>query len=446
MLEFEVDGTRVLYDGATGFLLEKPEEFDILKVFQKISEFKQHIPARKEWDEAGFWEFTGRYGLAELILETTQDCDLRCRYCIFGGNYTDYRSFTKEYMSEETAKKAIDLYSLLLKKFELLNPFRDPVIAFYGGEPLLNFSLIKFATNYAKEVFEPEFSPRFTITTNGTLLTEEVAYFLIQNNFDILISIDGPEEEHDRNRIFSGGKSSFSLCYKHAKETIQLSKKMGKNPNVYAVAVYDFKTDLAKVREFFNSCEIPLIFLSNVRPSGRDYFSAGDKKMFEEISREMEEHFFTDYLNSKEKRDSFLEAHLGSAIRMSALRPKVYSSPEYPSCMPGYKLFITTKGDILPCERGPSNLVIGDVNQGLNPQKSLDLVENYMKIRSKCNSCELKLLCPICIAMAFPEIPENVCRLYYRGGIKMLSLLVKTLKTDYTYFLPEEEKDDAFKR
>lgn len=100
-------------------------------------------------------------------------------------------------MSWETAKEAVDyLYGHSMSS-------EDIYISFYGGEPLLMFRLIKEVVEYVKREYCQR-TVHFNLTTNGTLFTPEIVQYFIKNNIQIMFSLDGPKEVHDKNRIFAG--------------------------------------------------------------------------------------------------------------------------------------------------------------------------------------------------------------------------------------------------
>lgn len=135
-----------------------------------------------------------------LILQVTQNCNLRCEYCVYSGNYRT-RSHDNKRMSFDLAQKGIDF---------LYQHSRDStriIIGFYGGEPLLEFDLIKKCVFYIEKLFYGK-KVIFTITTNATLLKESVVEFLVEKNFNLIISLDGPKEIHDKSRRFSNSKKS----------------------------------------------------------------------------------------------------------------------------------------------------------------------------------------------------------------------------------------------
>ena len=136
-----------------------------------------------------------------LVLQITQNCNLRCSYCPYSQSSEKHRHHTNQNMSWETAKKAVDFYYDKSIDADTAN------ISFYGGEPLLQFSLMKAVVAYSKKKFEGK-KCVFSITTNATLLTKEIADFLITNEFRLAISLDGDKESNDRNRKFVSQKGS----------------------------------------------------------------------------------------------------------------------------------------------------------------------------------------------------------------------------------------------
>ena len=112
------------------------------------------------------------------------------------------RSHSNKDMHWETAKKSIDFLREHSVDSTQVN------IGFYGGEPLLRFSLIKQIVAYAREKFDGK-ELAFTITTNGTLLNEEIISYFEKEDVQLMISLDGPKEIHDKNRVFPNGQGSF---------------------------------------------------------------------------------------------------------------------------------------------------------------------------------------------------------------------------------------------
>ncbi|PGS25319.1 radical SAM protein, partial [Bacillus thuringiensis] len=107
----------------------------------------------------------------------TESCNLRCKYCLYSGEYDNNRTHNYFKMQTGTAKEAVFKYLASVTKIKQNKPFTIPMIGFYGGEPLLNYELIKDIVSYAKEVYNGKIY--FNITTNATLLNEKKIKFLI---------------------------------------------------------------------------------------------------------------------------------------------------------------------------------------------------------------------------------------------------------------------------
>ena len=149
-----------------------------------------------------------------LCLHICHDCNLRCRYCFADeGAYHSRR----EFMSLETAKKAID--------FLIANSGDRRVLEtdFFGGEPLMNFDVVKETVYYAKaEAAKRGKEFRFTLTTNGLLLKDEIAEFLNREMDNVVLSLDGRKEVHDAVRKTANGKGSFDLVIENLKNFVQI--------------------------------------------------------------------------------------------------------------------------------------------------------------------------------------------------------------------------------
>lgn len=144
----------------------------------------------------------GHCGLATLVLEVAQDCNLRCSYCYAGdGTYGG----TPMLMAPQTARRSV--------RYLLDNSGgnEDLTVILFGGEPLLNLPAIEAAVETAashgavvgKKV-------RFSLTTNGTLLNPEIVRFLSDANIAVAVSMDGPAAIHDSNRPHADGRGSYA--------------------------------------------------------------------------------------------------------------------------------------------------------------------------------------------------------------------------------------------
>ncbi len=138
-----------------------------------------------------------------LCLHIAHDCNLACEYCFAGeGEYHGRRAL----MSLEVGKKALDF--LVANSGNRINLEVD----FFGGEPLMNWQVVKELVEYGRSLEEPNNKKfRFTLTTNGVLLNDEIMEFADREMANIVLSIDGRREVHDRMRPFRGGQGSYDL-------------------------------------------------------------------------------------------------------------------------------------------------------------------------------------------------------------------------------------------
>ena len=142
-----------------------------------------------------------------LCLMIAQDCNLRCKYCFGdGGSYGQERAI----MSPETGMKAVDF---LIKSS---GPRKHLEMDFFGGEPLINMKTVKAVTEYARKR-EQETGKKFklTLTTNGLLLNDENIKWLNDNDFSLVLSLDGRKEVHDAMRPDVGGNGSYDRAIKN---------------------------------------------------------------------------------------------------------------------------------------------------------------------------------------------------------------------------------------
>jgi len=148
-----------------------------------------------------------------ICLHVAHDCNLRCAYCFAGtGSFGGKR----ELMSLETGKKAIDFV------LEASRHRNHCEVDFFGGEPLLNFAVLKQLVAYGRERAQARHKTiKFTLTTNGVLLSEEVQQFLEEEDISVVLSLDGRKEVHDRMRPLKGGQGSYDLAVKRITEFIR---------------------------------------------------------------------------------------------------------------------------------------------------------------------------------------------------------------------------------
>jgi uncharacterized protein len=151
-----------------------------------------------------------RLGIRHLELMVTHACNMRCRYCYGSDDHDGWQGAEHLYgssqagMSWDTARKGVDFL------FEASGPQKELSVIFFGGEPLLEFDLIKRVVAYVRAK-ERDTGKRvdFSLSSNGVNLSQEVVDFLVREDISCQVSIDGPATIHDQNRVLASGKGSY---------------------------------------------------------------------------------------------------------------------------------------------------------------------------------------------------------------------------------------------
>ena len=190
-------------DGIVNRLKDKYSETDIREALEEIEELKKDEAL---FTEDAYEEYIGDFKkrptvVKALCLHIAHDCNLRCRYCFADeGEYHGKR----ELMSYEVGKAALD--------FLIANSGnrRNLEVDFFGGEPTMNFQVVKDLVAYGREqekLHNKNF--RFTLTTNGILLNDDIMEFANKEMANVVLSIDGRKEVNDRMRPRRGGQGSY---------------------------------------------------------------------------------------------------------------------------------------------------------------------------------------------------------------------------------------------
>lgn len=344
--------------------------------------------------------------LCHLTLQVTQMCNLNCKYCAYSGGYYN-RVHANKWMDMEIVRKSIDFFikhSRDSKRF---------AISFYGGEPLLAFDLIKESVIYALERAEGR-KVMFNFTTNGTLLTEEKMNFLIEHDFIILISLDGPKEIHDKNRVFAANnKGSFDSIMKNVNMLKQNYPDFYEK-NISFNSVLDPTNRFSNINDFITNSSLleDNRFFSTVI---NDNYAKNEIQYSKEFNIELRYEMFklllhkTGWLEVTEVSPLVIN-YLSNIKRIAYSMNNLYQNEigvknhRGGPCMPGVqRLFVTVHGDFHPCERvSESSPVtkIGHIETGFDIQKAKQILNLEQKTADKCKNCWAYYYCKICVAKA----------------------------------------------
>lgn len=380
---------------------------------REVTEIKPYLQSDLESD-----------GYKQLILIVTEECNLRCRYCIYSGNYENERTHQASYMTWRVAKEAINWYLHRCLKVKERNPRRIPIIGFYGGEPLLAFPLIQQAVTYARKLYVGEI--HFHMTTNGTLLSGEVADFMADNRFGITITLNGPETEHDRMRIFSDGSGSFRIIWQNLLKLREKYSDYYEEKCTLAVD-YDAGSDLNLVTSFFedykgilpNTTRVSLV--SPYFTKWHEQYSVEQKHKLGASMEALKQRYFSEMIKWK-KTSPFLEALVGTSYEQILLRPQgSLIRPSYlpytATCTPGEKIAVDPRGNFHCCEKMNYHFPIGNIDTGLDLESIVKMLDMYRReICAACFDCPITRLCSICYATVagvgkFERNPPDLCHI-----------------------------------
>lgn len=317
-------------------------------------------------------------GLKALCLHVSHDCNLRCEYCFASsGDYNSGRIL----MDKEVALKAIDYL------VQNSNNRHNIEIDFFGGEPLMNFDVVKETVTYGRKLEKTTGKHfYFTITTNGTLLDKEKISFINENMDNVVISIDGRKEVHNAVRHDRAGRGSYDRIVPLAKELVA-----GRNGKSYFIR----GTFTARNKDFTKDV-MHLADLGFKEISVEPVVGSGDDLYFKESD-------IPDLLKEYENLTSEYIERLsnGGDFRFYHLNIDLYEGPclfkRITACGAGYEyLAVSPEGDLYPCHQfvGQDKFVLGNLSAGISNNEICDeFMKNNILNKKKCRDCWAKLFC-----------------------------------------------------
>ncbi len=313
-----------------------------------------------------------------LCLHICHDCNLRCKYC-----FADEGAYhaKREFMSLETAKKAID--------FLIENSGNRRILEtdFFGGEPLMNFDVVKETVYYAKaEAAKRGKKFLFTLTTNGLLLKDDIAEFLNAEMENVVLSLDGRKEVHDAVRKTANGKGSFDLVIENLKNFV----KIRGNKSYYVRGTFTAKNlDFSKDVLFLADNGFDSISMEPVVTDIPDL--AITKKDLSAVCAEYDR-LCDKYLEREAQGKGFNFFHFNIDLEGGPCLSKRVSA-----CGAGNEYFsVVPNGDIYPCHQfaGDQDFRMGNVYEGkLDETIRAKFKNSCLFKRKKCDGCFAKFIC-----------------------------------------------------
>ena len=348
--------------------------------------------------------------IPHLVLQTTRNCNLKCAYCVYSGNYTHVRSTAAEDMTLETMLRSIDFYAAHSKNTA------KAAISFYGGEPLLRFREIIEAIDYAKQIFQDK-PLEILLSTNGILLNNQVYQWLCVNpNVKIVMTLNGPF--HDKYRRDFAGNGTLEAIMRRVK-TLKTNYSKVWNKQLIFIANFTSFTEVAEILRFYQEQvkinDQPLFLTTIRRDMGNDKIQAL-LQIDSEVEKSARKALRQEYYAHPE---GLLSTLYKSNIELIDER-KIFMSTgmNIESCLPfSTKLFVRTDGKFNVCERTSDLFILGDLDNGFNEEsihKVMTEVEQL--VNGNCRECWAQRICFLCFQQMVDDkgqirqkIPEHIC-------------------------------------
>lgn len=317
-----------------------------------------------------------------LCLNVAHDCNLKCKYCFaaqgdFGGE--------KELMSFEVGKAAIDY--LIANSGSRKNLEID----FFGGEPLMNFEVVKQLVNYGRSV-EKDYNKniRFTITTNGVLLNDEIIDYINENMHNVVLSLDGRKEVNDNMRPTLNDKGSYDITLPRFKKLVE---KRAKDKYYYIRGTFTRDNlDFSKDVMHFADLGFKLTSVEPVVGDESNPYALREEdlpKIFEEYEK-----FAVEYADRQLQGDGFKFFHFMIDLNQGPCVIKRITG-----CGAGNEyLSVTPNGDIYPCHQFVGNEEFKMANifdeEIVLPENLKNMFrEAHVYTKEECKQCWNKFYC-----------------------------------------------------
>lgn len=374
------------------------EEFDTDSIIKKLSskyaeeEIKEVIEEVEELKKDGqlftediYQPFVEKFKetrqtvVKALCLHIAHDCNLACKYCFAEeGEYHGRRAM----MSFEVGKKALDF--LVANSGNRVNLEVD----FFGGEPLMNWDVVKQLVEYGRSLEEPNNKKfRFTLTTNGVLLNDEIMEYLNKEMSNVVLSLDGRKEVNDNMRPFRTGQGSYDLIV----PKFQKLAESRNQTNYYVRGTFtrdnlDFSEDV----KHFADLGFKQMSIEPVVGPEEDPYSIREQ----DLPQIMEEYdkLALEYIKRAKEGNGFNFFHFMIDLNQG---PCVYK--RLSGCGSGTEyLAVTPWGDFYPCHQfvGNEDFLMGNVDEGIVREDLIDTFSNCnVYSKEKCKNCFARFYC-----------------------------------------------------
>lgn len=340
------------------------------------------------WRFDSLHQFTTMPVIGMFIIGITEQCNLRCTYCCYSGDYENNRTHNKLAL---TSRDIDDIYNFI----EQARGKGNLRIVFYGGEPLLQYKLIQYAIKKGYNRWRNNVV--FSISTNGVLLTNDKIKWFLVHHVELVISIDGTEVFHNKHRIDASGKGS----YKRVNKALWYIKEVYPEfiPYVSLQMTLASFNDIIQIAEEWNNDDLLNGFsLSNIHGLSPN-FKIGVKCINYEETKQLYLHILDVYERHQDWK--VLKVLLDECLAYWKDRPIVEVEHSVPmaTCLPiNTKIYIDAQMQIGVCEKIADKYRIGNIRGGINWERANEIVEEYyLKRVERCKYCPAVRMCEMCL-------------------------------------------------
>ena len=361
-------------------LKDKYSENEISDAITEIDTLKKEGLLFSEDNYINHESFKNRKPVVKaLCLHIAHDCNIRCEYCFASqGDFKGDRSL----MSLDVGKKSIDF---LIKNS---GNRRNLEVDFFGGEPLMNFDVVKEIIAYGKKE-EKKYGKniRFTITTNGVLLDDEIMKYINENMNNVVLSIDGRENINDRVRCTINGGGTYDIILP---KILKMAKLRGEK-DYYARGTFTrYNLDFSKDVLHLADLGFKHISVEPVVASPEEDYAILEEDL-PQIFKEYE-YLMDEYLKRKNTDKDFNFFHFTIDLNQGPCIAKRLSG-----CGAGAEyLAVTPEGDLYPCHQfvGNEDFKLGNINDGTLDTPIYDQFSNAnVYNKEECSKCWAKFYC-----------------------------------------------------
>lgn len=352
---------------------------EIEEAYEEINKIKEEGFLFSEAINIDNFTYNSQNVVKALCLHVAHDCNLRCKYCFASqGDFKGERLM----MPLEVGKKALEF---------IVNSSgnrRNLEVDFFGGEPLMNFELVKELVSYGRKlekIYNKRF--RFTITTNGVLLDEDNMEFINENMDNVVLSLDGRKEVNDNMRKTINGQGSYDTI---VPKIISMVRKRGDKDyfvrGTFTGNNLDFTQDIL---EFYN-LGFKKVSIEPVVTDPKEEYAIKEKDL-DKILKEYEK-FSKEYIKIKKVDKDFTFFHFMIDLNQGPCVIKRATG-----CGAGSEyMAVTPEGDLYPCHQfvGNEDFKLGDVYEGV---KNSDIRQKFKQAnvfsKEECKNCWARFYC-----------------------------------------------------